>query len=70
MKKENKKFQKISDLKEFALIEHLTKNFKSKNKTTIKSIGDDAAVLNYENKKILVTTDLLTEGILHNQFFF
>lgn len=63
MKKENKKFQKISDLKEFALIEHLTKNFKSKNKTTIKSIGDDAAVLNYENKKILVTTDLLTEGI-------
>ncbi len=63
MKKENKNFQKISDLKEFALIEHLTKNFKSKNKTTIKSIGDDAAVLNYENKKILVTTDLLTEGI-------
>ncbi len=63
MKKENKNFQKISDLKEFALIEHLTKNFKSKNKTTIKSIGDDAAVLNYDNKKILVTTDLLTEGI-------
>ncbi|OQY00049.1 MAG: thiamine-phosphate kinase [Bacteroidetes bacterium 4572_128] len=63
MKKENKKFQKISDLKEFALIEHLTKNFKSKNRTTIKSIGDDAAVLNYENKEILVTTDLLTEGI-------
>ena len=59
----NQQRTKLSDLGEFALIEHLTKNFKVKQKSTIKSIGDDAAVLNFENKKIVVTTDLLVEGV-------
>lgn len=53
----------LSTLGEFALIDHITKNFKINHSSTIKSIGDDAAVLNFENKKIVVTTDLLVEGV-------
>ncbi|WP_308991509.1 thiamine-phosphate kinase [Mariniflexile litorale] len=53
----------LSDLGEFGLIDHLTKNFKINHRSTIKGIGDDAAVLNFENKKIVVTTDLLVEGV-------
>ncbi len=59
----------ISELGEFGLIEHLTKSIKIKNESTIKGIGDDAAVLNYKNKKILVTTDLLVEGIHFNLIY-
>ena len=68
MKSENDETQ-ISELGEFGLIEHLTKSIKIKNGTTIKGIGDDAAVLNYNNKKILVTTDLLVEGIHFNLIY-
>lgn len=53
----------LSDLGEFGLIEHLTKNFKINHKSTVKGIGDDAAVLDFKNKKIVVTTDLLVEGV-------
>jgi thiamine-monophosphate kinase len=53
----------LSDLGEFGLIEHLTKNFKINHPSTVKGIGDDAAVLKFENKKIVVTTDLLVEGV-------
>ncbi len=53
----------ISSLGEFGLIEHLTKNFKIYNKSTIKGIGDDAAVLKFEKEHIVVTTDLLVEGV-------
>ncbi len=53
----------ISTYGEFGLIKHLTEKFKIENSSTKKGIGDDAAVLDYENKKILVTTDLLLEGI-------
>lgn len=53
----------ISTLGEFGLIEHLTKEIKPTQETTIIGIGDDAAVLNYSEKQILVTTDLLLEGI-------
>jgi thiamine-monophosphate kinase len=59
----NQQRTQLSDLGEFGLIDHLTKNFKVKHKSTIKSIGDDAAVLNFDNKKIVVTTDLLLEGV-------
>lgn len=59
----NQQLTQLSDLGEFALIEHLTKNFKIKQKSTIRSIGDDAAVLNFNKKKIVVTTDLLVEGV-------
>ena len=53
----------ISTLGEFGLIRHLTEKIELKNNTTIKGVGDDAAVLNYKEKKILVTTDLLLEGV-------
>jgi len=53
----------LSELGEFALIEQLTKNFEIKHDTTIKGIGDDAAVLNFDSKQIVVTTDLLIEHV-------
>ena len=53
----------ISTLGEFGLIRYLTENIKIENASTIKGIGDDAAVLQYNNKATLVTTDLLLEGI-------
>jgi len=51
------------NLNEFELIKHLTDNIKITNKETIYGIGDDAAVLEYPDKQIVVTTDLLIEGI-------
>ena len=53
----------ISTYGEFGLIKHLTEKFKIGNASTLKGVGDDAAVLEYDNKKVLVTTDLLLEGI-------
>ncbi|MEI6554653.1 MAG: thiamine-phosphate kinase [Paludibacter sp.] len=53
----------ISTYGEFGLIKHLTERFKIENSSTVKGVGDDSAVLNYGDKKVLVTTDLLLEGI-------
>ncbi len=53
----------LSALGEFALIEHLTKNFEITHTSTVKGIGDDAAVLNFDDKNIVVTTDLLVENV-------
>ena len=53
----------ISQLGEFGLINHLTKNFKIFQPSTLKGIGDDAAVLDFKDKKIVISTDLLIEGI-------
>jgi thiamine-monophosphate kinase len=53
----------ISSLGEFGLISHLTDHIQTANSSTIKGIGDDAAVLEYKEKEVLVTTDLLLEGI-------
>ncbi len=62
---ENKNNNKtsLSDLGEFGLIDHLTKHFKINQESTIKSIGDDAAVLDFKDKKVVVSTDLLVEGV-------
>ena len=59
----NRQRTELSDLGEFALIDHLTKNFKMNHKSTIKGVGDDAAVLDFKDNKIVVTTDLLVEGV-------
>ncbi|NNL15397.1 MAG: thiamine-phosphate kinase [Flavobacteriaceae bacterium] len=59
----NQEQTKISDLGEFGLIDHLTKSFNIKQKSTIKGVGDDAAVLDFKDKKIVLTTDLLIEGV-------
>lgn len=53
----------ISTLGEFGLINHLTQNITLTNKSTLKGVGDDAAVLDYTDKQVLVTTDLLLEGV-------
>lgn len=53
----------IATLGEFGLIDRLTKDFKLTQSTSLKGVGDDAAVLNFGEKKTLVTTDLLLEGI-------
>jgi len=53
----------LSTLGEFGLIEHLTANFKINQKSTIKGIGDDAAVLNFDKKQVVITTDLFVEGV-------
>lgn len=58
-----KKAKNLLDLGEFGLIEHLTKDFKTINKSTIYGVGDDAAVLSSGKRKIIITTDLLVEGI-------
>ena len=61
---ENKDTSKtdISKLGEFGLIEHLTKQFKIKHKSTLKGIGDDAAVIESVDP-VVVSTDLLIEGV-------
>lgn len=53
----------ISQLGEFGLIKHLTDNIALKNQSSIKGVGDDCAIIKYDNEEILVTTDLLMEGI-------
>lgn len=53
----------LSELGEFKLIEHLTEHFKVSQKSTVKSIGDDAAVLNFGKKQVVISTDLLVEGV-------
>ena len=53
----------ISKLGEFGLILHLTDNIKIKNESTIKGVGDDCAVLHYPDSEVLVSTDMLMEGV-------
>lgn len=62
---ENKDQSKTSlgQLGEFGLISHITKNFTINQESTIKGIGDDAAVLDFKTKNVVVSTDLLVEGV-------
>ena len=54
----------IATLGEFGLIRHITEGIELKNESSKYGIGDDAAVLNYSpEKEVLVTTDLLLEGV-------
>lgn len=56
----------ISALGEFGLIKRLTEKFSLVNKSSELSVGDDAAVIDSEGKKIVVTTDVLAEGVHFN----
>src|ERR1700712_142074 len=60
---DNKETTNIDALGEFGLIDYLTKNIKLTQKSSVKGVGDDAAVLDFEGKKTLISTDLLLEGI-------
>ena len=53
----------VASLGEFGLIDHLTKHFTVTQPSTLKSIGDDAAVLDFGPKKVVISTDLLVEGV-------
>lgn len=54
---------KIDEIGEFGLIERLTKDFAPQNKTTIKGVGDDCAVMDFGEKQVVATTDMLLEGV-------
>src|SRR6185312_1528355 len=60
---DNKEKTNIENLGEFGLIHHLTKNIKLVQPGTLKGVGDDAAVLDAKGKKVLISTDMLLEGI-------
>jgi thiamine-monophosphate kinase len=60
---ENSERTDLAELGEFGLIKHLTENFKIQHESSVKGIGDDAAVLNFADKQVLISTDLLLEGI-------
>ena len=53
----------IAKLGEFGLIDRLTKDLENKNDSTKYGVGDDCAVLSYPDKEVLITTDLLMEGV-------
>lgn len=53
----------ISKLGEFGLIHHLTDDIKTRNSATRYGIGDDCAVLHYPDQEVLVTSDMLMEGV-------
>jgi len=53
----------IAKLGEFGLIDRLTKDLENKNESTKYGVGDDCAVLHYPDSEVLVTTDLLMEGV-------
>jgi thiamine-monophosphate kinase len=63
------KLTELSELGEFRLIEHLARDIMLKNKSSFKGIGDDAAVLRYGNNTLVVSTDLLVEGIHFNLIY-
>ena len=53
----------ISTLGEFGLIKHLTEGIEIVNQSTVKGVGDDCAVMHYPDSEVLVSTDLLVEGV-------
>lgn len=60
---ENNSRTELSNLGEFGLIDHLTKHIELTQESTIKGVGDDAAILNFKDEQVVVSTDLLLEGI-------
>ena len=63
MTNEKNKRTDVNELGEFGLIKHLTQNFPLKNKSSIKGVGDDAAVIDNGSMQTVVSTDMLVEGI-------
>ncbi len=61
--KQSSSIMEISKIGEFGLIDRLTKNFKLKNDSSRYGVGDDCAVLHYPDSEVLVTSDMLMEGV-------
>ena len=70
MHKKSKKLTDIAEIGEFGLIELLTKEFISKNDSTQLSVGDDAAVIDFNKKNTLISTDMLVEGVHFDLSYF
>jgi len=70
MKPDKSNYTPLGDLGKYGLIDHISKKFELLNKSTIKGIGDDAAVIDSGEKHTLVSTDLLLEGIHFNLIYF
>ncbi|NQU86011.1 MAG: thiamine-phosphate kinase [Mariniphaga sp.] len=66
---ETKRTTEISELGEFGLIDLLTRDIELKNSSTVRGIGDDAAIIDYKNKQVVVSTDMLTEGVHFNLMY-
>ena len=66
---EERKQTQISELGEFGLIDRLTQNIRLINNSTLTGVGDDAAVLNFGSNHVVLSTDLLTEGIHFNLMY-
>ncbi len=64
-----KGFTPLSKLGEFGVIKHITRDFELKQPGTLVGIGDDACVLKFEENRVLVTTDMLIEGIHFNLIY-
>ncbi|MES2285722.1 MAG: thiamine-phosphate kinase [Bacteroidota bacterium] len=60
---ENTGRTELSSLGEFGLIKHLTQFIEIKNESSVKGIGDDAAIIDYKGKQMVVSTDMLVEGV-------
>jgi thiamine-monophosphate kinase len=64
-----KKHTRIAELGEFGLIDRLTQHIELKHGSTLKGVGDDAAVMDYGDKCVVFSTDLLTEGVHFNLMY-
>lgn len=65
----DRKRTEISELGEFGLIERLTEKFQLKNPSSVTGVGDDAAILYFPDTMVVISTDLLTEGIHFNLMY-
>lgn len=65
----DKQQTRISELGEFGLIDRITRDVQITNTSTLKGIGDDAAILDFKDKQVVVSTDLLTEGVHFNLMY-
>ena len=65
----NNEKKNLQDLGEFGLIDRLTKSIKLINKSSKKGVGDDAAVLDYSKNKVVISTDMLIEGVHFDMTF-
>lgn len=66
---ENVQKTDLSSLGEFGLIEHLTKHIQLRNSSSKLGVGDDAAVIDFENREVVVSTDMLVEGVHFDMVF-
>ena len=70
MEEKDQKFTNLDQIGEYGLIDILTKDFESNNKSTVLSIGDDAAVIDNSKEKTLISTDMLVEGVHFDLSYF